>query len=822
MQTTNNNGRTGANDGGRQLPAKGLSPGGSGGGMLLSPFSNLLRRGQHNVAKILCLGVGLAISAVLIGEVYFERTFDTWFQGADRTYRINEAFIQNGEYHEYPQTSGAIAPGLKKLSPQIEAATRYTGFIYDGWFRVNGKELKVPEMEAADSCFFDVFPQRQLAGNLKQALSRAFYVAVSESMAKRIGGNVVGMKLKGRDSYAVDFTIGGVYQDFPYGSSLHGTDVLCAMNTLRTAFKDDDWSTFWIGTDRFHSYIRLRKGTTAASLQPNVKKMMAQVADYKLADKAGVKMNYTFTQMNKAYTSSDQIKTMTIILSVLAVVLLLSSVMNYLLIIVGNLPVRSREMAVRKCYGADAGTIRRIVFGEAFAHVLLSIVLAGLLLFASKGLVGQLTSAPLSALLFSRVGWILALVCLLILLVGGLLPAWLYNRVPVAAAFRGLRENRHRWKLALLSVEFASVSFLLCLLLTVHRQYDLMVNDDPGYAYANLLKVGVNGAKPEELDKMMQELRRMPEVDKVSSCSTIPLWGASGNNVGLPGDDKELFNTADLYGVTDGYFDLMEIPIVQGTVFTARRDSVQEVMVSQKFVEKMKTTAHWDGNVIGRKVWITGHSEYGKGQVTIVGVYKDIRIGTLANADDRPSIIVYSKQPCMNQLVKLHELTPENKDKVQAAMQRLFPDREVIVQAWPEMMHRVYTNVGNFRKAMVIAGIATLVIALMGLVGYTTDEVNRRRKEIALRKVNGAHTRDILRLFMANISWVAVPSLIVGAVGAYFVGARMLQLFSERVSLGPLPFVLCLACLLAIVLAVVVANCYRVANSNPVEYLKEE
>ena len=91
---------------------------------ILSAIKNLPRRGQHNLAKIVCLGFGLSVSAVLIGEVYFEQTVETWFPGHERTYTINEDIVQNGQYNEWSSTSGAVAPGIKDMSPQVEAATR--------------------------------------------------------------------------------------------------------------------------------------------------------------------------------------------------------------------------------------------------------------------------------------------------------------------------------------------------------------------------------------------------------------------------------------------------------------------------------------------------------------------------------------------------------------------------------------------------------------------------------------------------------------------------------------------------------------------------
>ena len=111
---------------------------------ILSAIKNLPRRGQHNLAKIVCLGFGLAVSAVLIGEVYFEQTFDTWFPGHERTYTINEEVVQNGQYNEWSSISGAVAQGIKAISPQVEAATRYTFMLGDVKATIDGRQFTLP------------------------------------------------------------------------------------------------------------------------------------------------------------------------------------------------------------------------------------------------------------------------------------------------------------------------------------------------------------------------------------------------------------------------------------------------------------------------------------------------------------------------------------------------------------------------------------------------------------------------------------------------------------------------------------------------------
>lgn len=102
------------------------------------------------------------------------------------------------------------------------------------------------------------------------------------------------------------------------------------------------------------------------------------------------------------------------------------------------------------------------------------------------------------------------------------------------------------------------------------------------------------------------------------------------------------------------------------------------------------------------------------------------------------------------------------------------------------------------------------------------DEVSRRSKEIAIRKVNGATVRDILELFIRDIMKVAVPSVVVGCIGGWLISAWWLQNFSQRITLTPIPFLVVTLVILLIISLSVVLNSYAVAVSNPVKYLKDE
>ena len=796
---------------------------------IINAFKNLPRRGQHNFVKILCLALGLAISSVIIAEIYFEQTYDTYFPGWERTYMISEVGTNHGETMEFTNTSGATAQGVKQYAPMVEAATSTHYFYDDAQCKMEDQNIISANIRMADSCFFDVFPQKILIGKAKQILSQPLSCLIDSETAAKIGGNVVGKHFTLSNYPGTTFTIYGVFETFPWGSSFHGTQMILSRCSVPYVYSYDGRAQ-WVGNDSYRSYIRLAKGHEAKELKPYVNKMREDHFPLKEMKNMGIELNYDFTVLSDVYTQDPYVKKMGWIMGIIAFVLLFTSVMNYLLIIVGNLVGRSREMAVRKCYGAESKNIHAIIFSEALVHVGLSVVLAAGLVFLCKGTIENFLSAPVSTLVLNRGSWILVAICILVLLVGGLLPGWLYNRIPVAIAFRGYNENRNRWKLGLLGIQFVISGLLFSLLYIVNGQYQLMLGLNPGYDYDHVAIVSIDASNRDQRNQCLAEIRRMPNVKDCSSTFNVPLDGydRSGNMVGVPGDEKNTFNIMEMSGVDDNFFKMMNIPIVQGSFFTERNDSCRQVIIDERGAEKLIKTWHWKDGVVGKQITCTGHDD-GKGHnsiFTICGVSKNIRWGAVETGGDGmnefPDLYFYSAKTAYYMLVKFKELRDESLSELQSKVQAMYPNNKVIVKSYASELANQYASQLNFRNGILVAGIVTMIIALFGLVGYTSDEVNRRRKEIAIRKVNGAKVKDILRIFLKDIMKIALPCIIVGDLGAWLIARQWLMSFSEKITMTPLLFIGVTIILLVIIGLSVVINCYKVANSNPVKYLKDE
>lgn len=788
----------------------------------MNVLKSLNQRGQHNWIKIVCLAVGLATGIVLIGKAGFEQSWDKFFPTSDRIYVVCEDIIMDGEYKHYPQTAGAVAHGIKRYCPQVEAATRYTSFAWDMPIVTDDDKRVRTNYALVDSCFFDVFPFRILVGNPKKTLSQVDCCMIPRSLAEKLMGienplDLVGKKIYYNIRGGWALTVGGIYEDIPLNSKLHGMEVMVSMPTItRIMFDGRD---NWVGNDRYESYVRLAKGITPDDLKPQIEKMKRDNLPLDKLKKAGVDLGFSVQPLVDYHTKDEGTRRMTWIVSILAAVLIGCAVMNYLLLVIGGISRRAKEMAVHQCYGAEARHIYQKVMKESVIHLLLSLILAALLLFLFKDTIEELVGAPLIVLLLTGSNlWLIVSTCLVVLLITGLVPSWIYTHIPLAAAFKNYNHSHRIWKLLLLGLQFASATFLIILLIVVGRQYRMMVNDDPGYDYSTLGSLLVDGVSIEQRQLAMDELRKLSSVKGVTMSYANLTQHQSGDNILLPGDDREYMNIADLYYVGDGYFDVMEIPLVSGRTFTEQTDTLREVMVSRKFEERMKELAGWD-QALGKQIICTSF----QGPYTIVGVFEDTRIGSITNPDTRPSVCYYSRKPDQMHYILIRFQSMDGLEAANKLVKELVTDNpDISIVPYNQMVTELYTDAHRFRTTVMIGGLVALIIALIGLIGYLAGEIARRQKEIAIRKVNGARIADVLKLFHTDILRVALPAVMIGAIGAWYVARLWLEQFSEKTTLSPIILVGGALAVIIVILSVVCLGCYRVASSNPVNYLKTE
>ena len=784
---------------------------------------------KDKIIKILTLGIGLAIGLVLVAKVCFELSYDKFYDGVENIYSIRTLYNISGEDKDYDQVSGAVAPGFKASIPEVLAGTRTTFFFdSDKFIDKEGNVIKADAI-LADSCFFDVFPVEILAGDAKKALGTRGGVMVSRSLAEKLGGvsECIGKTICNELYKDVDLTVEGVYEDFPKNGTLH-YDMLVDLELYPKNSTEN-----WIGNDRYKGYVRLADGTDAGSLTEAIHKMQEANQPLEEIARNGISLWYYLAPFDKMHTSDKSVKNSIIILGIVALLMLLVSVLNYVLLVISSVVQRSKEVAVRKCYGAESKDIFGLLAKETAVNLALSLVLAAVILLALRGPILNLLGVALGDLFIPQVIKALILVVLLVFAIAVIIPANLYNRIPISSAFRNYTENSRRWKLALLFVQFFTVSFMLLMVLLVSLQYNKAVNGNIGYNPKNvLLFANYSESGMEKAPLIEDAMKAIPEVDDVQFAYNIPYEGSNGDMIELPGSTEQIFNIADQYEASAGWLKLMGVKMMEGRT----PETHGEALVSESFVAKMQDLGEWADGAIGKSFAITGHGEEvetdslqvnvnGSAIYTVCGVYDDYMIGTLSATDDRPSALFYGvpgKHYMPNVFVRVNKVTPEVIDKVQAAAEDVYEGETVQVISMSETIRGLYDDTRKVRNTIFLGSIFALLIALLGLIGYIRNEAGRRSKEMAIRKINGATTGEITGLFVRDILKIALFAVILADIAAFLAARRFLTMFSQKIALNPLLFVAVDILVLAIIVIAVVINCLRISRANPVDSLKSE
>lgn len=787
-----------------------------------------MRRKSDLIIKVLSLGVGMAIAIILIAKVCFELSYDSSYKDVDRIYKIRTGAVMQGDDKDFGQVSGAIAPGFKAEVPGVLEATRFTGIFNSENFIIDDEGSKVAaEHLLADSCFFRIFNRQFLAGEPEKALrSWSGDVAISKTFAEKLGGvgAAVGKQVANEDNPNLKLTVCGVYEDFPKNGSIHA-DVILSIEAM------SKWSlSNWVGNDRYVAFVKLAEGVDPASLKDAIHEMQKAHQPLEEMEKSGLTLWYFLSPLATERCSKPEVRNLVFILAIIAALLLLVSIMNYVLVAISDVIRRAREVGVRKCYGAQPWDINKILLKETAWNLGVSLAVAALLIFAFRGAVESLLGVPVKDLVTPLSVWIIVGIVILVFLVSAVIPARMFTKIPISSAFRGYKESKRRWKISLLAFQFAINAVLVSLVLIVSFQYRKVLNTDPGYEYRNLVYETFPSYDQTKMNAIAGALRSLPEVEAAELTYTMPFEKASGNNVYLPGDDRELFNIADEYGASEGFFDMMGFRLVEGSVPKGPND----VAVSKSFVTKMAAFADWSDGAVGKIVNISEHD-----QVTICGVYEDYVIGDVTDMDERPSVRFcwnrdfyteadkdvdkYDWSGLMHTIViKLSEVTPAAMRKVEKTIREVAPDSDAEVKAYSETLVNMYDSTKQMKRTYELGALYALLIAVIGLISYVRDENYRRSAEIAVRKVNGAQSSEIVSMLVTDILKVAVFAVIIGDAGAWLVAHYWLQQFAVKIALNPLFFIAADIIVLAIIVSVIVIGSLRIAHTNPVESLKNE
>ena len=763
----------------------------------------LLRERGSNLIRVISLSLGLTIGILLFSQIVFELSYENCYPEAERLAMVRaqitnlstgEIMGDDGTNYDYT----VFAPTANAVAESMPEEVEYASCVLpEREYNIYYEEKLLSDVDYiyVDSCFFQVFGIPLLKGNLKDLIIPGS-VFVSERFARETFADEdpVG-KILSADKQNT-FTIRGVYKDVPENTMLTHDFVVSIYNNNGGYQAGNGWN----GNDVFYTFLRLRRESDMDKVNDNIQRVIEKYTETTIDD---WKMDYSIIPLVKRHLDSPDVQKRLVIYGFLGFAIFFVAIMNYMLISIATLSRRAKSVGVHKCSGASSTNIFSMFLAETGILVILSVLLSFLLIFNAREMIEDLLSVRLSSLFTWGTLWVPLLTILVLFVLAGGIPGRLFSRIPVTQVFRRYTDGKKGWKRSLLFVQFTGVSFVLGLLLVTLLQYGHLMNRDMGIDVTGLTEAE-SWLPKERVEHIKDELRRQPMVEGVT-VATHSVLGQYWTRGLMSNDDKRLA-TLNFNYCHYNYPEVMGIKIIEGTPMKKGGD----LLVNEELVRLMR----WTDGAVGKRV----NNVAG----TVVGVFRDIRNESFYAAQS-PIILIGTEEQANHTFdVRLKEPFDENLKRLNEYMEKTFPDVSLHFMSVDHMVKDLYKDVYRFRNSVWITSCFILLIVIMGLIGYVNDETQRRSKEIAIRKVNGAEAFHVLRLLTRDILYVSVLSILIGTAVSYFAGRAWLDQFAEQIELNPLLFIGTALFIQLLIIVCVVLKAWHIANENPVNSIKNE
>lgn len=766
-------------------------------------IQTLLRGRGSNVIKLVSLTLGLLIGILLFSQIAYELSYENFYREPERVAMLCVRYVRDGiPDKEYDRTTvrPAAADLAEALPDLVECATPCVTFSQPTYY-MDDKKLEDTETIFGDTLFFRTIGLELLKGDPRD-LAQPNILFLTQSKARALFGSeeqAIG-KVISINKYT-DLTVRGIYQDVPANTSLRNNMVV-SLPTLEAEWGQGTWNS----NDVYFVLFRLKHAGDVEAMNQRIQKAVGRYTETKSGTDV---MEYSVIPLLDIRLGAPDNVRQLIILAVLGFSIFFVSIMNYVLAAVASFSRRAKSVGVHKCCGADNGRVLGLFMWETGLLVLASGVLCLLLMHLFRDPIESTLGVQLIDLFMWTNLWVPALTVLLLFLVAGVLPGRMFARIPVTQVFRRYTDNKRGWKRGLLFVQFVGVSFILGVLLTTVWQYHDLMQRKVGF---NIERLAVSRMRGEaEQESIERVIRQQPYVESVARCSSSLL--AHYGSFGLFDDKGNFLAPLHFQYITREFPQQVGLTLVEGHWPQHKGEAV----ISRTTVETMK----WGDRAIGQKLPVK-ESFQSKEPAVVVGVIDDVRNMGFFQEATCTTFVLTEESLCHSFNVRLKEPAEENLDRLNRYVKQVYPKLDLEFLAYTDIQRQSYESVYRFRNTVWITSGCILLIVLLGLIGYVSDETQRRSKEIAVRKVNGAEALDILRLLSVGILKVAIGAVVLGIGVAWYVSGLWLEQFADSAMLPPAWFVVLAAVLLLLIVVVVVLRARRIANENPVKSIKSE
>lgn len=793
---------------------------------------NIGRNKGHSAIHIIGLSTGIAFFLLIAAYGWSEWKVNRGLRHADRQYILSS--VWKDPNMGYPiATLGPLAKALKENYPTLVA----NYYRFDGIYAIvsSGDKNFRENVQIGDSTLLSMYGFSLLHGDARTALNAPFNIVITADRAIKYFGrtDVVGKDLivENFSGSKQNFRITGVLKDPGWNSVTRLTDnndnrILIPSVNLSFFGRNMDWSNRNIA-----NFVELQEGVKPEALAAPI----AHLIKLNTNDYVSANLRVAVLPLSSYYLTGNggAVQKMVYILFAVAIFILAMAIINFINLSVGRSASRMKEIGIRKVLGSLRRQLMAQFLAESVALVLLSTVIAILLYWGfARFFSGMLGREIIPAAAWPALVWAgMPVFALLLGSAAGAYPALVLTSRSSVDSLKGrggaVKEKIFLRK-GLVVFQFATALMAFVGAIIISQQISLFFSDRLGYNKDYIVSSQLPRDWTAKGVQRMEEIRDAFLAAGGVKDATLSFEIPDGNNSGSirvyhEGRDPTQAVVAQTLVTDDRYAATYQIPLAAGNFFHTTEESERKDSFRIVINETMTRALGWKfpEQAIGQRLKLFGWPQH---PFTVSGVIKDFHFGAMGNKID-PEVFVPVNSFQIYRFLSF-KLRSGNIGASMTQLQHqwtaLLPNAPFEYRFMDETLQTVYKDELRLKQASSCATILALVIVLLGVIGLLSLSVQKRTKEIAIRKVIGASVADILRLFLREfLPLVLVASIIISPL-TWILMQHWLDNYATRITLTPWPFVAAILSLGIVMTLLIVTKTAHAAIGNPIKDLRTE
>jgi putative ABC transport system permease protein len=787
---------------------------------------NIIRNKWFSVIKIAGLAVGIAAFLLILFYVQFELSFERFHKKADsiHLFLTRDPWMRK-EVVEYSANSPELLAALLiEEIPEVQNATRIMKPFVEKTILQYGEKRFFEEGIYADHNFLDIFTFPLLKGDSKNALSEPNTIVISTHVAQKLFGkdDPMGKIVVYRESSSkYDLQVTGVTEPVPPNSHIQ-FDFLISVETLVADKKKSYMIGAW-NISNFTTFVELAENTSVADVE---KKILALSTERSGADPESlrsieialqpIKDIHLHAKIRGEESSRMEIRYIYLFMSIALVILLIACI-NYMNLTTARSATRAREIGIRKVVGANRKQLFKQFIGESFFLTLISMGIALFLIHLILPWFRSLIGVDLTVNYLRNLSFLISIIAswIFISLFAGSYPALVLSATKPISVFRDFVTSGKKgsgFRNLLVVIQFTASVVLIVGTIVIFGQMNYIKNRRLGYDREHVIVIPMYEKETRsKAQAIKNELLQYPEAAGVSVSGALPLDVRSRFlNTNWEGEDGQPVKMDINFDYVDyDFLDIFKIAIAQGRNFSKEfSEDKSAILVNETAVKQLGWT-----DAIGKKL-------LGRDEKHVIGVVRDFYFASLHQKIE-PMMFMLGRGRRIAVRVK-----PGNVQRTVALLKDVF-ERNTQSQPFDfffldDRFNEIYRKDQRTGEIFGYFSLLAIFIACLGLLGLASFTVERRTKEIGIRRVLGASACRIVALLGKEyVRLVIIANIIAWPVG-YFAMKKWLQNFAYRIDLKVWMFVLAAAMALLIAFITVSYQTFKAALANPADTLRYE